>query len=187
MDRRESLVSISLPCHLFLADEGNDSGMKPVACRRVIARVTEDDLLELLPLMRAYCDFYEADPSDEDLLSLSRVLLGSPDCHGVQLIARDKAGSAVGFATVYWTWSTLRAREIGVMNDLFVAEEARGGGVAEALIAECLALCRDRGAVELGWQTAKDNLRAQAVYERVGGRREEWLDYSLQVSRQSAP
>jgi GNAT superfamily N-acetyltransferase len=147
----------------------------------VIARVTEDDLPELLPLMRAYCDFYETDPSDDDLLALSRALLASPDCHGVQLIARDDQSRAIGFATVYWTWSTTRACEIGVMNDLFVAEEARGGGVAEALIAECVELCRERGATQLGWQTAKDNLRAQAVYERVGGRRSEWLDYSLPV------
>jgi GNAT superfamily N-acetyltransferase len=146
-----------------------------------IARVTEDDLPELLPLMRGYCDFYEVDPSDESLLALSRALLASPDCHGVQLIARDGEGRPIGFATVYWTWSTLQAREVGVMNDLFVTEAARGGGVAEALIAQCLELCRERGAVELGWRTAKDNLRAQAVYERVGGRREEWLDYSLPV------
>ena len=39
------------------------------------------------------------------------------------------------------------------------------------------------GATELAWQTAKDNLRAQAVYERVGARRAEWLDYSLAVAR----
>ena len=71
------------------------------------------------------------------------------------------------------------------MNDLFVAEEARGRGVAEALIAECARLCRERGAVELTWQTAKDNLRAQALYERLGARREEWLDYSLAVASQS--
>jgi GNAT superfamily N-acetyltransferase len=68
-----------------------------------------------------------------------------------------------------------------VMNDLFVVEDARGTGVAEALIAECLGLCRERGAAELEWRTAKDNLRAQAVYDRVGGRRSEWLDYSLPV------
>jgi GNAT superfamily N-acetyltransferase len=145
----------------------------------VIARVTEDDLPALLPLMRRYCDFYKGAPSDEALLAMSRALLASPDCHGVQLIARDPRGRAIGFATVYWTWSTLQAGEIGVMNDLFVVEEARGGGVAEALISECLELCRERGALELGWQTAKDNLRAQALYERVGARREEWLSYSL--------
>jgi GNAT superfamily N-acetyltransferase len=153
----------------------------------VIERVTEGDLLELLPLMRAYCDFYDAAPSDEDLLALSRALLASPDCHGVQLIARDGGGRAIGFATVFWTWSTLKSREIGVMNDLFVAEEARGGGVAEALIAACLELCRERGAAQLGWQTAKDNLRAQTVYERMGARREEWLDYSLPVPGLEAP
>jgi RimJ/RimL family protein N-acetyltransferase len=36
-----------------------------------------------------------------------------------------------------------------------------------------------RGAISLTWQTAKDNLRAQKLYERIGGRREEWVDYSL--------
>ena len=147
----------------------------------MITRVVEADLPDLLPLMRGYCDFYEVAPSDEELLALSRALLASPECHGVQLIARDDAGRAVGFATVYWTWSTLSAGEVGVMNDLFVAEDARGGGLADALIAECLELCRERGAAELGWRTAKDNLRAQAVYDRVGGLRSEWLDYSLPV------
>jgi GNAT superfamily N-acetyltransferase len=147
----------------------------------VIARVTEADVPDLLPLMRGYCEFYEVAPPDEDLLALSRALLAWPECHGVQLIAREGEGRAIGFATVYWTWSTLQAAEIGVMNDLFVVESARGSGVAEALIAECLGLCRERGATELEWRTAKDNLRAQAVYDRVGGRREEWLDYSLPV------
>jgi GNAT superfamily N-acetyltransferase len=66
-----------------------------------------------------------------------------------------------------------------VMNDLFVTAEARGTGTADALIAACLEQCRERGAVSLTWQTARDNERAQAVYDRVGGRRSEWLDYSL--------
>ncbi|MEA2352916.1 MAG: hypothetical protein QOJ14_1330 [Thermoleophilaceae bacterium] len=152
----------------------------------MIARVTEEDLPELLPLMRGYCDFYEVDPADEELLALSRELIASPERHGVQLIARGDNGRAVGFATVYWTWSTLSASQIGVMNDLFVVEEARGGGLADALIAECLNLCRERGAVELEWRTAKDNLRAQAVYERVGGIRSEWIDYSLPVTSSPA-
>jgi GNAT superfamily N-acetyltransferase len=148
----------------------------------VIARVTEADLDDLLPLMRGYCDFYEVEPSDEALLSLSRALLADPDCHGIQLIARDESsGAAIGFATVYWTWTTLRARELGVMNDLFVVPEARGSGAAEALIRACVDLCAERGAVSLGWQTAKDNHRAQKLYDRVGGERSEWLDYSLPI------
>jgi GNAT superfamily N-acetyltransferase len=144
-----------------------------------IATVTERDLDELLPLMRGYCDFYEVAPSDEALLALSRALIADPDCEGFQILARNDDGRAVGFATVYWSWSTLSASRIGVMNDLFVRADARGTGLAEALIDECRVRAGRRGATSLGWQTAKDNQRAQKVYERVGGKREEWVDYSL--------
>jgi GNAT superfamily N-acetyltransferase len=145
-----------------------------------ISRVTNEDLGDLLPLMRAYCD--EVDPPDDALLALARALIAEPDREGVQLIARDDRGEAIGFATIFWSWSTTRASRIGVMNDLFVAPAARGSGVAEALIAACLDECRARGAAKLGWQTAKDNERAQRVYERIGAKREEWVDYSVDVS-----
>ena len=129
--------------------------------------------------MRAYCDFYDVSPTDADLMSMSRALLSDPAGEGVQLIARDDSRRALGFATVFWTWSTLSASRIGIMNDLFVVTDARGKGVADALIAACAEHCRARGAGELCWQTAKDNYRAQGVYERVGATRSEWLDYSL--------
>jgi GNAT superfamily N-acetyltransferase len=146
-----------------------------------IERVTAEDLPELLPLMRGYCDFYKVSPSDEALLTLCRTLLGDPEHEGLQYLARDEDGSAVGFATLYWMWSTSSASRIGVMNDLFVAEGARGGGIAEALIETCRQECGRRGATQLGWQTAPDNLRAQKVYDRVGGHREQWVDYWLKA------
>src|SRR3954453_3235674 len=127
----------------------------------VISTVTEADLDELLPLMRGYCEFYEVAPSDEALLAMSRRLIADPELEGLQLIARDGDGAAIGFATIFWTWSTLSAQRLGVMNDLFVSEAARGGGHADALIAECVQRCRDRGATELAWQTARTNERAQ--------------------------
>jgi GNAT superfamily N-acetyltransferase len=149
----------------------------------VIAIVAEDDLPDLLPLMRGYCDFYEVAPADEALLAMSRVLIEDPERQGLQLIARDDDGQAVGFATIFWTWSTLSADRLGVMNDLFVSQDARGGGVADALIAACADQCRDRGVPDLAWQTAKTNARAQVVYERVGATRDDrWLDYSLSVA-----
>ncbi len=147
-----------------------------------IAAVGEADLGDLLPLMRGYCDFYRVAPADDDLLALARVLIADPEREGVQLIGRDGAGRAGGFATVYWSWSTTGAGRIGVMNDLFVAEGARGSGLADALIEACRDRCAAHGADSLGWQTARDNHRAQAVYERLGARREEWVDYSLPVT-----
>jgi GNAT superfamily N-acetyltransferase len=144
-----------------------------------IKRVGPMDLDELLPLVRAYCDFYEVAPTDADLLALSRALVGDPEHEGVQLLARDPSGCAAGFATIFWCWSTTNACRIGVMNDLFVAEAARGQGAAEQLIEACRAECIRRGARQLTWQTAPDNLRAQAVYDRVGATREQWVDYWL--------
>ena len=139
----------------------------------------EADLTELLTLMRGYCDFYEVAPADEDLLIMSRALIADPVREGMQLIARDESGRAIGFATIFWTWSTTRAARIGVMNDLFVGPAARGSGAAEQLIHACLEECRQHDAAELTWQTAPDNERAQRVYDRIGATRSQWVDYSL--------
>ena len=154
-----------------------------MSTEHVITVVGEADLEELLPLLRGYCDFYEVAPSDAALLALSRALIADPDREGLQLIARNTARPplAVGFATIYWTWQTLAAARLAVMNDLFVADAARGSGLAERLIAACRERAAERGARSLAWQTAKDNVRAQKVYDRIGGRRSEWLDYSLPV------
>ena len=145
-----------------------------------ISRVGEQDLAQLLPLMRGYCDFYEVTPSDDDLLALSRALIADPEREGVQLLART-GEEAAGFATVYWSWATTIAARIGVMNDLFVAPAARGTGAAEQLILACVEECRMHGAAELTWQTAPDNERAQRVYDRIGAERAQWVDYSLRV------
>jgi len=155
------------------------------APRPAIAVAGEADLPDLLPLMRAYCDFYDVAPPDDALLALSRALIADPEREGVQLVGRTPDGAAVGFATVFWSWSTTRAGRIGVMNDLFVAPHARGAGagrVAEALIGACAQRARDHGAVSLIWQTALDNERAQALYDRIGARRSRWLDYDLAVA-----
>ncbi|HYI37242.1 MAG TPA: GNAT family N-acetyltransferase [Thermoleophilaceae bacterium] len=146
-----------------------------------ISPAREGDLDELLPLMRAYCDFYEVEPSDDELLALSRALIADPEREGVQLIARDDGGAAVGFATVFWSWTTTRAGRLAVMNDLYVAPGARGSGAADALIEACAERGREHGAVSLEWSTALDNERAQKVYDRVGGESSRWLDYSLQL------
>jgi GNAT superfamily N-acetyltransferase len=148
----------------------------------IVERATERDLDELLSLMRAYCDFYGASPGDEDLLGLAKALLADPAREGIQFLARAEAGGEpIGFATVFWSWSTLSAGRLAVMNDLYVNESARGTGAAEALIGACAQAAREHGARTLSWQTAKDNLRAQRVYERIGGQRSEWYDYELRV------
>jgi len=144
-----------------------------------ITVVTREDLGDLLPLMRGYCDFYEVNPSDEALLAMSQALIADQQREGVQFLARGMDGEPLGFATLFWTWSTAQAARLGVMNDLFVIPAARGLRVGERLIEACRERCREHGAESLAWQTALDNERAQRLYDRVGATKERWLDYSL--------
>ena len=146
-----------------------------------ISRVREEDLPDLLPLMAAYLDFYETSAEPTVLEELCRALLADPRHEGVQLLARGPDGSAAGFATVYWSWSTTRPGRLGIMNDLFVAPAARGTGLADALIAACRDLALEHGARTLTWMTAPDNHRAQAVYDRSGASASSWLEYELEV------
>lgn len=145
--------------------------------------VGEEDLADLVPLVVAYCAFYEAAPEVGALEALSRALMADPAREGIQLVARGgDRGEALGFATVYWTWSTTTATRLAVMNDLFVVSEARGTGVAQALIAGCAARAQAHGAAELQWVTAPDNLRAQTVYDRTDAQRESWVTYVLPLT-----
>jgi len=146
-----------------------------------IELVGEADLADLLPMMRAYCDFYEVDPPDDDLEALARALIADQRNEGLQLIARGEEGGPLGFATVFWSWQTLNAARAAVMNDLFVVPEARGEGVGRALIEECRRCARDRGAAELVWETAPDNETAQRLYRSIGAGGSRWISYSLQA------
>ncbi len=145
-----------------------------------IDRVGADDVEVVLPLLRAYCDFYEGAPSDEALRQLALTLVDDPRHEGVQLLARTEDGAAVGFVTVYWTWSTVRARRLAVMNDLYVVPSHRCQGVAAALVVRTVDVARDHGAVALSWDTRADNSHARALYRRLGAvEATDWVDYEL--------
>ena len=143
-----------------------------------ITRVGEPDLPVLMPMLRAYCDFYRVDPPDDRLLALANALIDNP-AEGVQLIARDGDGTPLGFATIYWTWQTLHAARVGVLNDLYVVPGVRGGGTGRALIERCRELCRERGAAKLVWETAPDNTTAQRLYDGIGAEKSAWLSYEI--------
>jgi GNAT superfamily N-acetyltransferase len=147
-----------------------------------IRAATEADLTALRRLLRGYCDFYEANPSDAGLERLARALIDAPDDEAFLLVATDgTAGDVVAFAACGWKWSSLRGARIVVLEDLFVTEAARGRGHADALIEATADVARRHGAPAVTWLTAPDNHRAQAVYDRAGGRPAPFLEYELEL------
>lgn len=146
-----------------------------------VRAATDADVAALRPLMRGYCDFYGADPPDSGLDEMARALIAEPDDRGILLVATEDDGEVVGFAACGWKWSSLRAARIVVLEDLYVAERARGRGHAEALIEAVAEVGRRYGAPVVSWVTQTHNHRAQAVYDRVGGKSEPFLEYELEL------
>ncbi|HEV2790142.1 MAG TPA: GNAT family N-acetyltransferase [Solirubrobacterales bacterium] len=145
-----------------------------------IAPVPTERYEELLPLIAAYQRFYEAEEIDEERnrAFFRRFLAPSED--GLLLGARGE-GRLLGYACLYWHFSSTKATETVLMNDLYVDESARGRGVGRALIEATAEVARERGAASVEWSTAPDNRTAQRLYDSTGAERSEWVSYELRV------
>ena len=162
-----------------MAEEPVAEGPRELAEGIEIRPARTDEIDEMLPLIRAYCEFYETEPDDDGLRKMFETLINEPG-QGAIFIARD-GGSAVGFATLDWKWSSLKAARLGYLEDLFVDPEARGRGIADALIEVCARRCRELGMPARHWLTAPDNPRAQTAYNRAGADAGTYLEYDLEL------
>lgn len=145
-----------------------------------IAPITPEEFEELLPLIGAYQRFYEVEDVDEERnrAFFRRFLAPSED--GLLLGPRSE-GRLVGYACLYWHFSSLEACECVLMNDLFVDSSVRGQGVGRALIEAAAAVAREREVPFVEWSTAPDNEAAQRLYDSTGAERTEWFSYELRV------
>jgi len=145
-----------------------------------IAPISSGEFEQLLPLIAAYQRFYEVEDIDEarNRTFFRRFLAPSED--GLLLGAR-REGRLLGYACLYWHFSSLEAVETLLMNDLYVSEETRGEGVGRALIEATAEIARERGVPFVEWSTAPDNNTAQRLYDSTGAERSEWFSYELRV------
>ncbi len=162
-----------------MAQEPVAEGPRTLAEGVEVRPAREDEIDELMPLMRAYCEFYDSSPPEEEVTEMLRTLITDPS-QGAVFIARE-GDRAVGVATLDWKWSSLKGARIGFLEDLFVDPDARGGGIADALIEICADRCRELGMPAMQWATAPDNFRAQKVYNRTGAVPETLIEYDLRL------
>lgn len=65
------------------------------------------------------------------------------------------------------TWTT---RDYCYLQDLFVAPDARGGGIGRALIEHVYADAKRRGVSRVHWMRHEINHTGMRLYDRVGDR-----------------
>jgi GNAT superfamily N-acetyltransferase len=56
---------------------------------------------------------------------------------GLQFVV-EKNGRLLGFATLYFFFSTLQVKKSAILNDLFILPDARGQKLGEKLFQTCL-------------------------------------------------
>ncbi|WP_209443411.1 GNAT family N-acetyltransferase [Falsiroseomonas frigidaquae] len=96
------------------------------------------------------------------------------------LLAEDAAGTPLGFAILFDLPEVVFARSCGNLDDLFVRPEARGQGVARALIAAAISEGRARGWSHLRWIVPEADVAAIALYERIATRAD-WRSYVVRL------
>ncbi len=146
-----------------------------------VSPLREEEFETLLPMIAAYQGFYEVEDVDHDRNRTFFHRFVAPSEDGRLLAARDEGGAILGYACLYWHFSSLAAQETVLMNDLFVAPEARGKGVGKALIEASADVARERGAAWLEWATAPDNYTAQRLYDSMTSEKSTWLEYELDL------
>ncbi|GAA4772349.1 GNAT family N-acetyltransferase [Microbacterium gilvum] len=130
-----------------------------------IRKAGADDLDSATRLFLGYLAFYGKDHSED----AARRFLAERVEHAESVILLGRReGADIAFAQIYPTFSSTRLRRTWVLNDLFVAEPARGQGVGRELLRDVVARARAADAALVSLQTAEDNVVAQALYESEG-------------------
>ena len=135
-----------------------------------VRQATLDDLETLVPLFDAYRRFYR---QSGDLDGARRFLKERLE-HDQSVVFLAVANETpIGFTQLFPSFSSTAMARIFILNDLFVAPQARRSGAGAALLNAAAQFAKREGAVRLTLSTELSNTTAQAVYERTGWKRDE--------------
>lgn len=129
----------------------------------LIAPLSAADRPEWEALARGYKDFYNTPTSDAEFdLAWHRLIAQD----GVQGLGARVDGKLVGIAHYLFHTSTWAAT-VCYLQDLFTAPQARGQGVARALIEAVAREAQARGASRYYWLTQDHNAVARVLYDKL--------------------
>ncbi len=141
-----------------------------------IRKLTPDDRPAWEELFRAYNEFYGRTLSPEPADRAWTAFLQDTRMHALGA-ALD--GRLVGI-THFLVHASTTSPDVCYLQDLFTAPEARGQGVARALIAAVAEWARGRDCRRLYWMTHETNATARRLYDRVAENRG-FIRYELEL------
>ncbi len=140
--------------------------MNTVAVRQAVAA----DVEALAVLFDQYRQFQ----GQAGNLAAARTFLAERLDHGESIVfIATAAGTAVGFAQLYPSYSSVSLSRVFILNDLFVLEAVRGQRIASQLLSAVESYAWSFGASRITLNVARTNVSAQQVYATRGWRQDD--------------
>jgi GNAT superfamily N-acetyltransferase len=133
-----------------------------------VRAIDRTDRAQWTPLWRAYLVFYRAQWSD-DVANATFARIFDP-LEPVHALVAERDGELIGFTHYLFQRSTWLLNSQCYLQDLYVGEATRGGGVGRALIAAVVDAAKEAGAARVSWNTHETNAVARRLYDAVAER-----------------
>jgi GNAT superfamily N-acetyltransferase len=131
----------------------------------IIRPIGEDERAEWNPLWDGYLAFYKT-ALTQDVSDLAWSRFHDPD-ETMFALGGYVDGRLSGFAHYLFHRSTWAPKRYCYLEDLYVAETARGLGLGRALIEAVYQKAEVAGASRVYWLTQSSNAQARALYDKV--------------------
>ena len=146
-----------------------------------IVQATLEHLDLLTPLFIKYREFYGELPFPDSSRKFLETRLKRKESV-IYLALADDEDKLLGYCQLYPSFSSLSLKRVWILNDIFVAEDARRMLVADRLLQTAKQMAKDTNAVRMRVATSVSNEVAQKTYESIGFREDtRFKNYTLEL------
>ena len=148
-----------------------------------IIKATLEHLDLLAPLFVKYREFYGELPYPDSSRDFLEKRLTRDESVIYLAMPIDDDRKVLGFCQLYPSYSSLSLKRVWILNDIYVAEDARRQLVADHLMRAAKKMAKDTQAVRMRVSTSSNNEVAQKVYESIGFREDtQFKNYVLPIN-----
>jgi ribosomal protein S18 acetylase RimI-like enzyme len=148
-----------------------------------IIQATLEHLDLLTPLFVKYREFYGELPYPDSSREFLEKRLSREESVIYLALPDDDDSKLLGFCQLYPSYSSLSLKRVWILNDIYVAEDARRQLVADHLMQKAKKMARETQAVRMRVSTSANNEVAQKVYESIGFKEDtQFKNYVLPIN-----